>query len=41
MNLPIVRNYIGESTILEALNKNAKQLPNTIDNVNTLIHDAA
>ena len=41
MNLPIVRNYIGESTILEALNKNAKQLPNTIDNVNTLVHDAA
>lgn len=41
MSLPIVRNYIGEETILEALNRNAKQLPNTTDNVNILVHDAA
>ena len=41
MSLPIVRNYIGEETILEALNRNTKQLPNTTDNVNILVHDAA
>lgn len=40
MELPIIRNYIGEETILTSLNKNTKTLPNTIENVGTLVHEA-
>ncbi len=40
MNLPIVRNYIGEETILNALNKDQKVLPNTIENTGILVHEA-
>lgn len=40
MSLPIVRNYVGEETILEALNKNQKTLPNTIENTSLLVYEA-
>lgn len=40
MSLPIVRNYLGEETILKALNKNQKVLPNTLENVAILVHEA-
>ncbi len=38
---PLVKNYIGESTILESLNKNSKTMPNTLENANILINEAA
>ena len=40
MSLPIVKNYIGEETILEALNRNQKVLPNTLENTNLLVNEA-
>lgn len=40
MSLPIVRNYIGEETILEALNRNQKTLPNTLENTGLLVYEA-
>lgn len=40
ITLPIVKNYIGEESILKALNKNQKILPNTIENVSILVNEA-
>ena len=40
MALPIVKKYLGEKKILEALNKNQKVLPNTIENTGILVYEA-
>lgn len=40
MSLPIVKNYIGEAKILDALNRNNKVLPNTVENVGILVNEA-
>lgn len=42
VKLPVIQKYLGEEQVLGYLNRQQnKVLPNTLENVNTLVHDAA